>query len=236
MENIQTRVLDAIEKAITSGGLIPTKQAEYGNTGVVYAQTEDFTTRLYVRYNFQSGYAVFTVGGQAVVEVYEGVGLEDSPPAFRLEVDPHGGGPVRDVQRKYHSLSYTDGERVREFIQAIADHAAQPFDGRTINEGTPGRVTSSVDDDGAPTMTMTLPTYEGELSITVSTCRSADGDWVVSLPWPAGVDEDRTEPFKVVVDHEVELEAAPNGVLYIGAPDMERPAEWTHENGITHGD
>lgn len=85
---------------------------------------------------------------------------------------------------------------------------------------------------GGVTVEIRIPTYLGGTILRTTIERDADGDWVVFLPAQPKTLVDVSTFDKTVLpegetqyltedDYEVT-----NGILYLGAPDVERETEW----------
>lgn len=70
-------------------------------------------------------------------------------------------------------------------------------------------------DDGGITVAVEVPTFEGGAIFTISTERDADGDWRVFIPWSGESSDDEV----ILADGH----SCMNGILYLGAPDVEVP-------------
>lgn len=77
---------------------------------------------------------------------------------------------------------------------------------------------------GGVELTLVVPTYSNDVHLAIRCERDAGGDWVVSIPWPATL-EDQT----VTVPDARELlgkeVAFTNGIAYFGAPDEDEEDE-----------
>lgn len=104
METMQNVILAEVEKVIKAAGLSAVENAEYANTGTVYAM-DGLKSRLAVNYSFQSGYC------SIIVTTAVPVTMPDNPPQYRV----CAGG--REVA--WHHLDYIDGRRVEGFIETL---------------------------------------------------------------------------------------------------------------------
>jgi len=86
----------------------------------------------------------------------------------------------------------------------------------------PCRVTTTPLEKGGIHVEVEIPTYDQErttVSITVE--RDNDGDWQVFIPWPDGIAQE-AQPMAIALDG-VEGYEVCNGILYLGAPDVDGP-------------
>lgn len=82
----------------------------------------------------------------------------------------------------------------------------------TFTPDSPATAKVSPGENGGLTVEVDVPTYGGGARFTLTVERDPDGDFRVFVPWP---DTEDSEP--VLIDG---MECF-NGILYLGAPDVE---------------
>lgn len=66
MGQMQTKILARLREQAEASGLDFVEQPDYGNTGTVYVQADDFDTVVEFRYDFQNTYATVKLSGAGV--------------------------------------------------------------------------------------------------------------------------------------------------------------------------
>ena len=106
-------------------------------------------------------------------------------------------------------LTGADGENPDDCT--THDHERQPG---MLYPDSPCTVTITAGTDGGVGIELMIPTYSGGAILSLMTERDADGDWRIFIPWPDGMDEDRS--FTI----EGGMADAANGIVYMGCPDI----------------
>lgn len=127
MISMQTKILAAIEAAVTDAGLDPVQRARYANTGTVHAQ-EGFVSLLVITYSFQSTYCSIGLSGPlAETAIITGL-VADNPPEYRVFTDPKDYYRLNQIH--WFSLDYGTDRLVRMFA-TLATVLAQTSTYRT---------------------------------------------------------------------------------------------------------
>lgn len=103
MSEIQERVLGRIKAIAADNGFIAVQQSKYENTGIVYFQTEDFDSPVYVHYEFQTAVGTLIVFPEptAADGAAPTCSWPDSMPAsghwYAFHLDYRKGGTIRNA-------------------------------------------------------------------------------------------------------------------------------------------
>ena len=122
---MQEKLTAEIIKVITAAGLEVTRQPQFANTGVLYAQ-RGFDTFLSVHYDFQDRYCGFRLGGTAV---------DKAPPEYRDRAPAQHAGRT---EIEFSHVEYHRGDEVRAVLELIRDLLAPSGGGTAEPENEPG--------------------------------------------------------------------------------------------------
>ncbi len=119
---------------------------------------------------------------------------------------------ARTLLHRIEDMTTEDFAHGREAPEREALRSA--LEGRTVLTPTsPCEAIVSPDDKGGISVDVFVPTYEGGARFNITTERSNDGDWVVSIPW---LESNNDRPVILADGHE-----CLNGLIYLGAPDVD---------------
>ena len=108
MRTMQEKITETIRGAVEDGaGLELTQQADYANTGYLFAQ-DDLDTLLIIRYSFQPDHCSLDLSGAAVGKAR----LPDNSPVWRVEAAFPG-------EVRFYALKYADGDRLRVMLSTV---------------------------------------------------------------------------------------------------------------------